>query len=522
MNVKIAVGAVLVLALGAWFWGSSGEVAASVDDTGELFEVRRDDLRITITENGTMVAKESKKVEPKLRGQGKITFLVEEGKVVEQDEIVCKLDPTSLEERIESLQLEILQTETSLKTARREHEITEVENVANKAKAGVALERAQKELEKYRDGEAPQQHKKLEVAIKDAETDFNRKKKNLEDSQKLLAENFIRKSELEDHQIDFERATVQKEGADLDLMIFDKYTYPMQMADLQTKVADATRDVETTAKRAESTLEQKAVTVQSNEKRLKAQQKQLEERKEELENMSLKAPCPGIVVYGDPHQPWYREDIKVGGEIWGGHTVMTIPDLRVMQVKVEVHEADIDKVAVGQKAVVTMDTYLGMTLEGEVSKIASIAGGQNQWGGSGQVKKFDVEITIMAESLDKTLRPGISAKAEIQIETRTGVLFVPLQSVFAEDGEQFCHVMESDKGPQRRKVEIGAANENYVEITAGLVEGEKVLLYNPLMPEFGGRKDEAGAEDAKSPDQGGAKSGSTGTPVEASASKGGG
>lgn len=484
MNVKIACGAVAVLGAGGWFWSGSSEIEAGVKaGEGEVFRVPRDDMRITITENGTMVAKESQKVAPKLRGEGKITFLVEEGKLVAQDEVVCKLDPTQLEARIESLQVTILQTDASLKTARTELEITEVENVAMAAKAVVALEKAGKELEKYRDGEAPQQRKKLEVAIKDAETDFNRAKKNLDDSKRLLAENFIKKSELEDHQIAFERAVVQKEGADLDLRIFEKYTNPMKMTDLRTAVTDAEREVDTTAKRPTNTLGQKKVSVQQYEKKLKAENKQLSERQEELGNMELKAPCPGIVVYGDPHQPWYREQIKVGGEIWGGHTVMTIPDLRVMQVKVQVHEADIDKVKAGQKAGITMDTYPGLVLEGEVSKIASIAGGQGGYGGSSQVKKFDVEITIQSAEFEKPLRPGISAKAEIQIETREKVLFVPLQSVFGEDGEQFCHVLDAEGKPARRKVVIGPANENYVEITKGLDEGEAVLLYNPLMPE---------------------------------------
>src|SRR4029077_9706823 len=127
---------------------------------------------------------------------------------------------------------------------------------ANGAKATVALERARKELEKYRDGEAPQERRKLEVAIKDTETEFNRAQKNLADSRLLLEQNYIKKSELEDHQIIFEKTTVQKEGAELALKIFDKYTCPMQLTDLQTKLADAERDVTTVQKRGESTLGQ--------------------------------------------------------------------------------------------------------------------------------------------------------------------------------------------------------------------------------------------------------------------------
>lgn len=102
--------------------------------------------------------------------------------------------------------------------------------------------------------------------------------------------------------------------------------------------------ISTARKRAESTLGQKEVAVQQVEKRLKVQQDQLKERKEDLENMIVKAPSPGLVVYGDPHEPWYRERTKVGGQIYGGFTLLTIPDLRVMQVKLQIHEADISKI----------------------------------------------------------------------------------------------------------------------------------------------------------------------------------
>lgn len=515
MRLSIVVPALLLLAGGGWWWfGSSRVEAGSVPGENELFAVRRDNLQISITENGTMVAKESQKIAPKMRSEGKITWLVEEGKEVAEGEVILKLDPAQLEQQIESLQLELLQTEASLKTARTELEIQEVENVANIAKAEVALDRAKKELEKYLQGEAPQQHKKLEVAIKDAETNFNRAKKEFEDSQLLLQQNFIKKSELEDHQIEFERCTVQKEGAELEMAIFNKYTRPMQSADLHTKVTDAERDLQTAQKRGESTLGQKQVAVQQYEKRLKAQQTQLKDRIEERDNMTLKAPCPGIVVYGDPHEPWYRQQVKVGGQVWGSQTLMTIPDLRVLQVKIKVHEADIDKVKEGLPVNVTMDTYPGLILGGKVTKIASVANGDG-WSGR-DVKKFDVEITIESGLGDRSLRPGISAKAEILVEHKEQVVFVPLQCVFAENGEQFCYVHEMGVGPKRRRVEIGSANDVYVEVRSGVAEKELVLLYNPLLSNGVSEKpaDANGAQPSNGTD---ATSGGAGTPVEASA-----
>lgn len=119
MNRKLLLGIAVALAVGAYFvpWHKTGDPTAQ-PGTRELYTVRRADLNITLTESGRLVAKESTKVKAQIKGEGKITFLVEEGKEVREGDIVCKLDPTQAQNQVEESQLEILQTEQNLKTAR--------------------------------------------------------------------------------------------------------------------------------------------------------------------------------------------------------------------------------------------------------------------------------------------------------------------------------------------------------------------------------------------------------------------
>jgi HlyD family secretion protein len=254
----------------------------------------------------------------------------------------------------------------------------------------------------------------------------------------------------------------------------------MARKDKQTALQDAARALETAEKRASSTLRQKEVAVEQHEKRLQKLQEQLKEKKEEIDKMTIKAPCPGIVIYGDPNEWWDREEIRVGGEIWGNNTILTIPDLRVMQIKLQVHEADISKVDKDQVATVTMDTYPGLVLTGKVTKVASIAGSSSPWQGDDVVKKFDIKITLDPVT-DVALKPGISAKAEIFIEKKESVLSIPLQCVFIEEGVQHCYVMAEGQ-PERRAIKSGSSNDSYAEVLEGLEEGELVLLYNPNLP----------------------------------------
>ena len=55
---------------------------------GAVFRTERGALDITLTENGAIVAKDSQKLTFKIKGQGRITFLVPEGTEVEEGEVV--------------------------------------------------------------------------------------------------------------------------------------------------------------------------------------------------------------------------------------------------------------------------------------------------------------------------------------------------------------------------------------------------------------------------------------------------
>jgi multidrug efflux pump subunit AcrA (membrane-fusion protein) len=497
--MKLAI-ALLAIALvgggGWWLWNGrdgAGSPAAEISESG-LFTVRKGDLPISLTENGTLVAKESQKIVPMFRSRGKITFIVEEGKVVAEGEELCKFDTTELQQQIDQAQLEITKAEADLQTAKTELEIQGKENESNIKKANIALEKATKDKEKYEEGDEPQEKRKLEIAIREADKAFEKAKQNYEDSKRLFEKKFINKSTLEQDEQEFERAQIAKERAYKDKELFEKYTLPMTRRDKQTALEDAQLGLETASKRAESTLRQKEVAVEQQQKRLDKLNQQLKERQEELAKMVLKAPCPGIVIYGDPRYMWSDLDtnMKVGGEVWGGNTLFTIPDLRVMQVKLQVHEADINKIKLEMPARVTMDTYPGLLLQGKVTKIAAIAAGaSNPWEANQEVKKFDVEITLESTT-QVELKPGISAKAEVLIDTRKEAVYVPLQCVFLEGGKHWCYALDASRQPQKTEVKPGLSNDTYVELLEGLDAGKLVLLYNPSVPTGAAPQEESG------------------------------
>lgn len=474
------VGTIVVVGIGLAMSSTVFARAEARAASSAVYKVKRADLEITLTENGSLVAEKSEKLEPKFDGQATIIFLVAEGEVVEKDTVVCRFDGKEVQKTLDNLELELLTAVTAHNSARTDLEIQQADNVTNIEKARIALHKAEKELERYRDGDAPQERRKLEIVHKEAETNYNKAKKKYEDSLKLVALKYINQTELDEHQITYERTQVQKEEAELAIELHTKYALPMTMADKQNALDEAKRAVETAEKRASSEVDKKNVVVTQANKRVEMLKKSIEDARQDLVNMELKAPAAGIVIYGDPRQPWYREHVKIGGQVQRGFRVITIPVLSVMQVKLAIHEADVNKVKPDLAVKVTMDTYPGLVLEGKVTKVAMIAGSSRPWDSEGDVKKFDVEVTIENKE-NRNLKPGISAKVEIQVDTRKDVLFVPLQCVFLEAGKHYVNLQTAAE-VRRREVTIGTSSDAYVEILAGLDAGDEVLLYNPNLP----------------------------------------
>ena len=149
----IIVAAVSVSA--ALIWSSGGTSQALTGVRADLlYEVKRGDLHVTITEHGTLVAAESQRLSSGTESRHEITYLIEEGSVVEEGEVLARLDGTEEERDLERLELDIVQAEADLNTSQTELEIQTTENKAAVGKATFAVEKARNELRRYEEGDA--------------------------------------------------------------------------------------------------------------------------------------------------------------------------------------------------------------------------------------------------------------------------------------------------------------------------------------------------------------------------------
>lgn len=434
---------------------------------------KRGKLEIAVSETGYLKAKNSVNLQPKFLREGTITWIVKEGKAVESDEILVEFDKTELQTQLDDLANSQIQYTTELETARAEHEIQKRESLAAVEKAEFELQVARMKLDLYEKGDSPNDLRKKRLAAEKAESELARARERFEKVPELRQQGFLTKIQEEEERIALREKEIEVENASKDLELFLTYTDPMQRAERQNGVRDAERALTNAREKADINLKEKASRATSADGRVKSTEARIAKLSKELGHMTIRAPRAGIVYYGDPAEPWMHDEIKLGARIQQGTTVITLPDLKEMQVLIQVHEAEIDLVKLDQASIVTLEAVKDRTFAAKVTRIGAVA--SSNWGNP-ENKTFEVEITM--DPIDVELRAGTTARADIHVETLEDALHVPIQAVFVESAGHFAF-LPSASGCEKRAVKIGKNNNHFVQVLDGLREGERVLLYDP-------------------------------------------
>ena len=225
-------------------------------------------------------------------------------------------------------------------------------------------------------------------------------------------------------------------------------------------------------------------------------QSNLDQSKDLLQKCTIVSPVDGTI---DSLSSEIGERVVATGS-FPGTEMMRIADLQSMQAWVDINENDIAKVRVGNRASVHIDAYPGRDFVGVVDRIAGRASVQNE-GTQQEVTNFEVRIQILRPEV--LIRPGMSARVDIQTEKADQALSVPIQSVTVRivntdhPSEQLTHD-QPDKGDaaspitgdkhsvrivfvvqggsvKMAKVEVGIADDNYIQIISGIHRGDEVV-----------------------------------------------
>ena len=159
-----------------------------------------------------------------------------------------------------------------------------------------------------------------------------------------------------------------------------------------------------------------------------------------------------------------------------GSLVLTVSDLSVMEVVLEVDETDVPEITLGDSAAVELDAFPDMDFPGVVTEIGNSAiRPPSQAAGTGQTPTIDFEVVVTLDSPGVELRPDLSATAELITETRVDQLSIPIIALTLREpesddaGEDAADSRSSDETPD--PVEgvfvIRSGEVTFTEVTVG-------------------------------------------------------
>lgn len=164
--------------------------------------------------------------------------------------------------------------------------------------------------------------------------------------------------------------------------------------------------------------------------------------------------------------------VASGERVTVGQAVAHLTNYSDLQTVVQVDELDIPKVKKDQSVSIKVNAYPEQSYTGKVTAIA------NEGTSTNGVSTFDVTIHF---DTPENLKVGMSTEASILTDSKENVLYVPVEAVHTANNEKFVNVTTSTANSQnsaseQKIVKTGLANEDYVEITEGLSEGDIVRL----------------------------------------------
>lgn len=179
---------------------------------------------------------------------------------------------------------------------------------------------------------------------------------------------------------------------------------------------------------------------------------------QQLDDMTLRAPRAGVVTY---------RNAEVGAMAAANTKVLTITDTSGMYIDCSLSEADVAAIQQGMPVSVSIES-LAQDYDGYITYVSPAM--------DDTTKTYVVRITLAQP--DAKLRGGMFAQSSIDVLQKPDTLFIPKDALTEQDGKAQVCVIRPDDTIELRTVTTGLRNDDYIEITDGLDDGDVIATTN--------------------------------------------
>jgi HlyD family secretion protein len=408
--------------------------------------VRRTDLTFKMTTGGRVESSEKtviecriENVDMRIRGQGvslggatTILSVIPDGSQVKKGDVLCVLDSSAYEELVRVQQINVERTRADFRQAE------------------LNLEVARMAVDEYRDGLMQQTLKTLNGQIVLTDSDRERAADRLEWSRRMLDKGYLSRGQVTTEEFTLNRLVVTLQQNRTALRMFEKFSAPKYIRILRSDVlsAEAFHSFQL--------------------RRLQRSEERLDYYKRLVGYCTIRAPHDGFLIYHNEEMKAIQ--IEPGLVVRQRQKLFYLPDLAQMEVDAMLHESVVKDARPGMRALVRIEGLPDRLLEGHLESVTQVPTQQNVFS---DVKYFIGIVKL--DAVPKGLKPGMTAEVELVTARKADVLVIPADALTVEQGHDVCYVAHGDE-IERREIKLGQATRDLLEVTAGLDEGEEVVL----------------------------------------------
>ncbi len=405
------------------FTAIKGKFIASVNEVGDIESSSNIEIRCRVKSRG--------------REGVAILELVPEGTKVEKGDFLCQLDDSLLKEEL------------------IERRIVVAKDKSDVLKAESQLEAARGKLREFENGKYHQEVAKLNAEINVAKENENRALDKYQHILKLSRKGYATNAQKEAEKFAAETAKERLILAQEELRIYQEFSRDRETAELTSEI------------------KQQAAQLEASQYRLDLSKQRESEYLRQVESCRIVAPQAGTVVYANDSD---RRDssivIEEGASIRDGQEIFYLPDPSKMQVNAKVNDSKINKVKVGQRVEVRVDTAPEIPIAGVVRRVSSFPLPRRYY-----QAPIEYEVFVDITELSPLIRGGLRGKVEIFVEQQENVVMAPVSSLVLQGKDTYFVIVKTQAGKiEPRLVSIGSNNDKFAVITKGLSAGEEILV----------------------------------------------
>lgn len=298
------------------------------------------------------------------------------------------------------------------------------------------------------------------------------------DLQKLEATNALDMSVLE--------AKVETNKAQLEISMLDsvqkKFAPPVKQQLIALELEKSQIEQNKLLKQLGAMKKIDASELASLRSRIKMNENRMQMFTDQIKSLTLLSPADGLAMHVESPILMFMSSqgmgtlggkIEEGSSVWSNMGLLQIPDLKEMQVTVEVAEADYKRIEKGQRVDIQIDAANNLFTTGKVKR-KNLVGKQNQK--QSAVKTYEVIVSV--DSCHSKMTPGMSASCDFLINEIKDTIVVPTIAVFEKDSSKYIYVASEDKFIAVN-IETGPANSTETIVSKGLSGNETISLMEP-------------------------------------------